>query len=157
MLDAEGDFLNTGAPRRQDPSTGFFSTPNVTIIHKSLQELCDWLPCDSLSSDHRPITITLNLSDEQLKEQNDWSGIERKAIFQPSPTRLKARYLRSARTKKRRWTKCMRAILLKAAQKTHWDESGGNGWTVLDEERDQRQVEGARIGPSKRRHPHQSI
>ena len=36
--------------------------------------------------------------------------------------------------------------------KTHWAESGGKGWTALDDERDQRQVEGMREGPSKRRH-----
>ena len=48
----------------------------------------------------------------------------------------------------------MSAIPLKAAKKTHWAESGGNGWTGLDDERDKQQVEGTRRGPSRRRHPH---
>ena len=51
-LDADGAFLNTDAPTRQDPSTGSFSTQDITIVYESLQELFDWLPCDSLSSDH---------------------------------------------------------------------------------------------------------
>ena len=34
---------------------------------------------------------------------------------------------------------------------THWAESDWNGWTVLDDERDQRQAQGTRKGPSKRR------
>ena len=69
MRDTNGAFLNTGALTRQDPSTGGFSTPEVKIIHESLQELCDWSPCHSPSSDHRPITITLNLPAEQPKGQ----------------------------------------------------------------------------------------
>ena len=40
--------------------------------------------------------------------------------------------------------------------KAHWTESGGNGWTMMDDKRDQRQVEGIRRGPSKRRLSHQS-
>ena len=67
MLDANGAFLNTGASSRQDTSTGGFSTPDVTIVHECLQELCNWLPRDSLSSDHRPFAVTLNQSSEQLK------------------------------------------------------------------------------------------
>ena len=67
MLDANGDFMNTCAPTRQDPSTGGFSTPDVTIVHESLQELCDWSPCEFISSDHITITITLNLQAEQPK------------------------------------------------------------------------------------------
>ena len=41
--------------------------------------------------------------------------------------------------------------------KTQWAISGGNGWTVLDDKRDQRQDEGMRRGLSKRRHPHRKI
>ena len=78
MLDAGSDFLNTGAPTRQCPSTGGFSTPDVTIVHESLQGLCDWSPCYSLSSDHRNIAITLNLTAEHLKGQKrlvlDWKN-----------------------------------------------------------------------------------
>ena len=48
MLDANGAFLNTGAPTRQDPSTGSFSSPDVTVVHKSIQELCYLSPCDSI-------------------------------------------------------------------------------------------------------------
>ena len=40
MLDANGAFLNTGAPTNQDPSTGIFSNPDVTVVHESLNELC---------------------------------------------------------------------------------------------------------------------
>ena len=36
---------------------------------------------------------------------------------------------------------------IKGNPKTHWAESGGNGWTVLDDERDQQQLEGTRRGP----------
>ena len=50
----------------------------------------------------------------------------------------------------------MHAILLNGSPKIHWAESGGNGRTVLDDEREQRQVEGTRRGLSKRRHPHRS-
>ena len=42
MLDADGAFLNTGAPTRQDPSTGGFSTPDVTIVHEFLHKPCNW-------------------------------------------------------------------------------------------------------------------
>ena len=48
------------------------------------------------------------------------------------------------------------AILLKAAPKTHWAESCGNGGTVLDDERDQLLAEGMRGGTSKRRYPQRS-
>ena len=61
MFDADSAFLNTGAPTRQDPSTGGISTPDDTIVYESFQELCDSLP-----SDHRPITITLNQPVERL-------------------------------------------------------------------------------------------
>ena len=67
MLEADGAFQNTRALTRQDPTTGDIPNPEVTIVHEPLQELWDWSPCDSLSSDHRPITITLNLPDEQQK------------------------------------------------------------------------------------------
>ena len=43
ILDANGAFLNTGAPTHLDPSTGGFHTPDVTIVHESLQELCDYV------------------------------------------------------------------------------------------------------------------
>ena len=76
MLDANGAFLNTGAPTHQEPSTGGFSTPDVTIVNRSLQELHDLSLYESLSSDHIPITITVNLPDEQLKGRKrlvwDW-------------------------------------------------------------------------------------
>ena len=42
MLDPVGAFLNHGASTHQKPSTGGFSTPDNTILYKSLQELCDW-------------------------------------------------------------------------------------------------------------------
>ena len=48
MLDSNGVFLITGAPTRQDNSTGGFSTPNVSIVHDCIQKLCDWSPCDSV-------------------------------------------------------------------------------------------------------------
>ena len=51
-MDADGAFLNTGAPTRQDSSTGGFSTPDVTIVHETLQELNDWSPCDSIFGSH---------------------------------------------------------------------------------------------------------
>ena len=41
---------------------------------------------------------------------------------------------------------CMSVVLLKPAQNT---KGGWNGRPVLDDERDQRQVEGKRRGPSK--------
>ena len=46
---------------------------------------------------------------------------------------------------------------IEGSPRTHLSESGGNGWTVLDDKRDQRQVEATRIGPSKRWHSHRSI
>ena len=35
---------------------------------------------------------------------------------------------------------------IEGSPKTHWAESDGNGWTVMVDERDQRQVGGARRG-----------
>ena len=38
---------------------------------------------------------------------------------------------------------------IEGSSKIHWAESGGNGRTVLDDERDKRQAERTRRGPSK--------
>ena len=51
----------------QHPSKGGFSTLNITILHKSLQELREWSTCDSLTSDYRPISITPNLPEKTTK------------------------------------------------------------------------------------------
>ena len=48
-------------------------------------------------------------------------------------------------------------IPIEGSPKIHWAERGRNGWTVLNDERDQRHAEGMRRGLSKQRHPHQSI
>ena len=76
VLDANGAFLNDGRPTRQDPAHGHLSAPDVTIVHESLQDKCEWLPLDCLSSDHKPIITTLLLPAEKLRGQKrlvwDW-------------------------------------------------------------------------------------
>ena len=67
MLDTNDAILNTGAPTCQYPSIGSFYTPDVTIVHGSLQEMFKWLLCDYLSSDHRPISIILSFTNQGMK------------------------------------------------------------------------------------------
>lgn len=69
VLDANGFFLNDEQPTRQDPATGSFSSPDITVAHETLMNKCDWTPCDFLASDHRPILITLDLPNERIKCQ----------------------------------------------------------------------------------------
>ena len=100
MLDANSAILSNGAPTHQDRSAGGFSTLDVTIIHKSLQEIFDWSLCDSLPSGLRPITITLSLPAEQLKGKKqlvcDWKKGNLRAIT----AKLKARYPKSTRAER---------------------------------------------------------
>ena len=47
-------------------------------------------------------------------------------------------------------------MTIEGSPKTHWAESGGNGWWVLDDKIDQRQAEGTRRCLSERRNTHRS-
>ena len=89
------------APTGHDPSTGCFSTPNVINVHESLEKLCDWSPCESLSSDHRSITITQPASRTAKGTKTTRLGL--------GETELKTRYFRSVRAERWKWTRCMRA------------------------------------------------
>ena len=130
-LDADSAFLNTGAPTHQHTSTGGISTPDVTIIHESLQELCDWSPCDFLSSNHRPITITHNLPPEQLMGQKrlvrDWKKGDIPAITNKVEDQIRQE-CENRKLKVEEMYAHMRAILLKAAPKN----IGLKGWEWLD-------------------------
>ena len=67
-MDAEGGFFNDAElATSQDPASGGFSSPDVTIVHNGIHHHCDWTPLDSLSSDHRPILTTLHLPSQQRK------------------------------------------------------------------------------------------
>ena len=67
-MDANSTFFNDlDQPTRQDPATGAFSSPDVTIVHASFPDRYDWQPLDSLSSNHRPILIAFHLFTEKQR------------------------------------------------------------------------------------------
>ena len=120
MVDAGGAFLNTGTPNRHDPATGDSSTPDVTTTYKSLQEQCGWSPCESLSSGHRPITITLNLPAEQLKGQKRLVWGWKKRNLPAFTNKVECQIPQECESRKMKVDEmctCMSAILLKADQK----------------------------------------
>ena len=149
-------FMNTVAPIRLDPSTGGFYNPDVTIEHVFLYELYEWSQCDSLSSDHRPITITLNLPAERQKGKKrlvwDWMNDNLPTFTNEVEDQIP----QECESRGMKVDKMHECNPIEGSPKTHWDESGGNGWTVYDDESDQRQFEGTRSGPSKRWHQHRS-
>lgn len=63
-VDNELAILNDGGHTRQNPSTGGVSTPDVTLISRTLLDSRDttWAPQQGLGSDHLPIKITLSSS-----------------------------------------------------------------------------------------------
>ena len=66
-MDASSTFLNVPEqPTGQDPATGVSSDTNVTIVHAAFRGRYDWEPPDTLSSDHRPILITIHLPSAKL-------------------------------------------------------------------------------------------
>ena len=139
MLDADNAFMNTGTHTRHDPSTGGFSTPDVTVLKKTFEELCEWPPYDFRSSDHRSITIILNLLDEQPKVQKrtfwDW----KKGNLPTFTNEVDGQTLLECESRKMvdETHAHGSAIVYLVSPKAHWSESGGIGWTVLDDERDQ--------------------
>ena len=66
VMNANKTFLNDSNPTRQDPATGSFFSPDVTVVHAALRDKYDWQPIYSLSSDHHPIILTLHLSAEKM-------------------------------------------------------------------------------------------
>ena len=68
VMDAYSTFLNDSEqPTKLDPATGAFSFADVAIVHVAFRDIYDWLPLDTLSSDHRPILITIHLPTEKIK------------------------------------------------------------------------------------------
>ena len=65
ILDTNAAVLNTDCFTRQDPATGTLSSPDLTIVHETVADQCTWQPLDRLSSDHRPLLITLDLQSMQ--------------------------------------------------------------------------------------------
>ena len=64
-MDANSTFHNDSEqPTRQDPATGDFSFPEVIA---TFRDRYDWEPLDTLSSDHRPILITIHLVIQKLR------------------------------------------------------------------------------------------
>ena len=111
---------NTGATPRKDPSTGGFSTLDVNIAHELFQELFDLSPCDSLSSDHRPLTITLNLPAEQLKGQKRLVLDRKKGNLPAFTNEVEDQIRQECDSRKMKVDKMygrMSTVLLKAAQK----------------------------------------
>ena len=119
ILDVNGAFLNIGASTRQDPSTGGYSAPDVIVVHESPQKLCDWSPCDSLSFDHRSVTITANLPVEHLKGQKrlvwDWKKGNRPVFTNEVEDQI-PQECEKRQMKVNEMYSSMSAILLKAAQ-----------------------------------------
>ncbi|MES9973890.1 MAG: reverse transcriptase family protein, partial [Candidatus Thiodiazotropha sp.] len=78
IMDINGTILNDSQPTRQDPGTGKLSSPDITFTHETLMCKCDWTPGDFLSSDHRPILITIAIPAVKLKCEKrlvwDWKN-----------------------------------------------------------------------------------
>ena len=66
VMDANGIFSKDSNQTHQDPATGFFSIPDVTVVYAVLRNKYDWQLIDSLSCDDRPIIITLHLSAKKM-------------------------------------------------------------------------------------------
>ena len=62
IMDSERGFLNDAKLATcQDPASGGFSSPDVTIVQNSIYHHCDWTPLDSLTQanlHHFPSSIT---------------------------------------------------------------------------------------------------
>ena len=125
MLDANDTFLNTGAPTHQDHSAGGFSTPNVTIVQESHLELCD-----SLSSDHSTITITLNLPSEKLMGQKrlvwHWTKGNLPAFTNEVEDQIPQEY-EGRKMEVDEMHARMSVNPIEGSPKTRWADSGGNG------------------------------
>ena len=63
FIDSEGGLLNNAKlSTRQDPATGKCFFPDVIIVHTGIQHRCDWVHLNALSSDHKPILTTAEIS-----------------------------------------------------------------------------------------------
>ncbi len=60
--------INNGEKTHIDRHTGSESTPDLTIAGQEIARLCSWRTTDSLSSDHKPIIITMEVQREGRKE-----------------------------------------------------------------------------------------
>ena len=88
-MDASSAFLNDKEqPTRQDPVTGAYSSSDVTIVHADFRDRYDWEPLDALSSDHRPIPITIHLATDELRGEDGSSGIGKRGIWPLSQQQL---------------------------------------------------------------------
>ena len=77
VIDANRKFLNDPEqPTRQDPAMGTFSSPDAMIVNAAFRDRYDGKLLDALSSDHRPILITIHLPTEKLRGERlhilDW-------------------------------------------------------------------------------------
>ena len=77
VMDANSTFLNDPEQyTRQNPATDAFSSPDVTIVHAAFGDRYDLERLDTLSSDHRPILITIHHPTEKEKGEMVCMGLE---------------------------------------------------------------------------------
>ena len=131
-LNARGEYLVNAAmdmnrifhndqeqPIRQDPATGTFFSPDVTVVHATFRDIYDLKPHDTLSSAHHPILITIHFQTEKLRGERfvwDWKKGDL-AVFKPAvDEQLRGSGLRYGESFTRMYRSSCKAVIASAKE-----------------------------------------